>query len=58
MIPPIRPIALSDIEAARAAGLPCGVVGWGATPLAAMAAFDPAERFERVEEIVEAVLRS
>jgi len=42
---------IRDIEAARAAGLRFGAVGWGYTTLAALRAYGPEEIFEAVADI-------
>ena len=46
---------IRDADAARAAGIPFGAVGWGYTTAEALRACGPAETFGTVEEIVEVV---
>lgn len=56
-VPPAQALAIGDevrdIEAARAAGIPCAAVTWGYAAPAALRAMQPDMVFERVEEIAE-----
>ncbi len=42
---------LRDLEAAQAAGIPFGAVGWGFTPLTTLASRAPTERFATVADL-------
>jgi phosphoglycolate phosphatase len=44
---------IRDIEAARAEGIPFGAIAWGYTHVAALEAYEPAEVFADVGEVVE-----
>jgi phosphoglycolate phosphatase len=49
---------IRDIEAARAAGIACGAVGWGYAPMDALRALAPDLSFDRVDEIARALTGS
>jgi phosphoglycolate phosphatase len=44
---------IRDIEAARAAGIPCGAVGWGYTKPEALREQGPDMVFESIDEIID-----
>jgi phosphoglycolate phosphatase len=59
-VAPARAIAIGDevrdIEAARAAGIPCGAVTWGYAAPEALRAMKPDHVFERIEEVGPALM--
>jgi phosphoglycolate phosphatase len=59
-VPPTSAIAIGDevrdIEAARAAGAACGAVTWGYAAPETLRALQPDLLFERMEDIVHALL--
>ena len=61
-VPPAQALAIGDevrdIEAARAAGIPCAAITWGYAAPAALRAMRPDMVFEIVEEIAERLARA